>query len=308
MRILITGGTGLIGRRLLADRLSRGDEVVLVTRDRQRARRRIGTDATKGVSIVEGDPATAGGWQKSIDGCDAVINLAGAGVADRRWTTGYKKLLVDSRVNSAARVVDAITESQRPPGALIGASATGYYGARGDECLDESAGPGDDFLARLAVAWEHKTQEAASAGARVVNLRFGVVLDRAGGALPKMIPPFRFFCGGPLGSGRQYMPWVHWGDVIGLIDLALHTSALTGPLNVVAPEAVTSRTFARTFGRVLKRPAVLPVPRLALRLVLGELADYATMSQRVEPAAAHRHGYRFRFPRLQPALESLLEG
>jgi uncharacterized protein (TIGR01777 family) len=302
MRIFVTGATGLVGRRLVADRLERGDEIVALSRNGDRARQAL---APSRAEIVEGDPAAGGAWQRRVGNCDAVIHLAGAGIGDRRWSAAYKRLLVDSRVEGTRQVVAAIEAAASRPPVLVCASAVGYYGA-GDEPVDETAGPGDDFLARLVVAWEEAAQSAGAAGARVVTTRLGVVLDDRGGALAKMVPLFRWMLGGPLGSGRQSMSWVHWRDVAGLVDLALRDDRLTGPINVVAPEVVTNRAFARALGHALGRPAVLPTPRLALRLAVGELAEYMTMSQNVRPARARERGYTFAFPELEPALADLV--
>ena len=241
MRILITGGTGLIGRRLVVDRLKRGDEVVVVSRNAARAADVLGANIT----IVEGDPVAAGPWQTHVDGCDAVVHLAGAGVADRRWTRAYKQEIKESRIESTCRVVEAIQACTNAPSVLVNASAVGYYGERRNEPVDETEPPGDDFLARLSVEWERHAGRAAESNVRVVTLRTGVVLDPQGGALAKMLPIFKLGLGGPLGSGRQYLPWIAWPDVVGLIDLALTDSTLSGPLNAVAPEAVTNRVFAR---------------------------------------------------------------
>ncbi|MCZ6811622.1 MAG: TIGR01777 family oxidoreductase [Planctomycetota bacterium] len=306
MRIFITGATGLIGRRVVPDRLERGDHVVAVSRDASRANRLFASDADHDFEVIEGNPAIPGEWQKSINGCDAVIHLAGAGVVDKRWTAAYKKLLVDSRIDSTYQVVQAIEGADRRPDVLINASAVGYYGDSGDSPLDETAQSGNDFLANLAMQWEQQALRAQEHGVRVVMLRIAAVLDEGGGALAKMAPLFRFMLGGPFGSGRQYMPWIHWRDVVGLIDLALKDAQLSGPINVAAPEAVTSREFARIFGAVLRRPAWLRMPGFAMRIAIGELARYAIMSQRVRPAQAERRGYQFVHPELRGALESLL--
>jgi hypothetical protein len=302
MKILVTGATGLIGRRLVEDRLGRGDEVTAVSRSAARAKGLLGTR----VRIVEGDPTATGPWQRSVDGCDAVVNLAGAGVAERRWTAAWKREIVRSRIESTRRVVEAIAAAARRPGVLVSASAVGYYGDRGDEPLDETAAPGDDFLARLGVEWEAEARRAEASGVRVVLLRTGIVLDPRGGALRGMLPAFRMMVGGPVGSGRQYWPWIHWRDEVGLARLALAEPALRGPINLAAPGAATCREFARALGSVLHRPAVLPMPVPALRIVLGEMARYVAASLRVVPAAALRHGYAFLFPELRPALEDLL--
>ena len=307
MQLLITGATGLIGRRLVLDRLERDDQVVIISRDAARAARLFAANANQNVTVVGGNPAVPGPWQDVVNGCDAVIHLAGAGIADRRWNTAYKKVLLDSRIDSTHQVVEAIDAAVDRPGVLINASAVGYYGDTADQTVDEGAAPGDDFLAKLTLRWEEQAHRARSAGVRVVRLRFGIVLDDRGGALAKMITPFRLMLGGPIGSGRQYMPWIHWRDVVGLIDLALKDRELSGPVNVVAPQPVTNRTFARTLGSVLRRPALIPTPRIALRLAIGEFAKYVTMSQRVAPAKAERHGYRFLYPELRPALDSLVD-
>ncbi len=301
MRIFLTGATGLIGRRLVADRLSRGDTLTVVSRDAGRAQV-LGA----GIDVVEANLMRPGVWQKRVDGCDAVVHLAGAGVGDRRWNAAYRKLLVDSRVESTRRIVDAIDRAEARPPVLVNASAVGYYGACGDTPLDESSPAGDDFLAGLTVQWEAQAARAGRGPTRVTMLRLAVVLDPRGAALGKMLPIFRLGLGGPLGSGRQYFPWVHWRDVIGLIGFALDNESVSGPLNVVAPEAVTNREFTQTLGRVLHRPAVLPVPAAMLRLAIGEMGRYVVASQRVVAQRAIRAGYTFAFDRLQPALEDLL--
>ncbi len=307
MQVLITGATGLIGRRIVLDRLERDDQVVIVSRDAVHAGRLFAVSANQNVAVIEGNPAIPGSWQDAINGCDAVIHLAGAGVADRRWSAAYKKLILESRIDSTHQVVQAIEAAVDRPKVLVNASAVGYYGDTADRPTDESGTPGDDFLAKLTVRWEAQVQQAQSLELREVRLRFGIVLDERGGALAKMITPFRLMLGGPFGSGRQYMPWVHWRDVVGLVDLALKDPELSGPVNIVAPEPVTNRNFARTLGSVLHRPAFIPTPRIALRLAIGEFAKFVTMSQRIIPAKAESHGYRFLYPELRPALDSLID-
>jgi uncharacterized protein (TIGR01777 family) len=306
MRVFVTGATGLVGRRLVTDRLQRGDHVVALTRDGARAREVLAAEDVDRMEVVEGDPSTRGAWQQRVSGCAAVVHLAGAGVGDRRWSAAYKKVLVDSRVEGTRRVADAIDAADDRPSVLVCASATGYYGVC-DPAVDETAAPGDDFLARLTVKWEEAAQTATRSGARVVHARLGIVLDDRGGALARMVPLFRWMVGGPLGSGRQYMPWVHWRDVAGLVDLALRDDRLSGPVNVVAPEAVTGRAFARALGRVLGRPSRLAAPRFALRVAVGELADYMVMSQRVVPRRAMNLGYEFAFSELPAALADLVK-
>ena len=301
MRIFLTGATGLIGRRVLADRLARGDSLTVVSRSGARARA-----LADEIDVVEADLTQPGDWQQRVNECDAVVHLAGAGVVDRRWTRAYRALIETSRIESTRHIVDAIEASSARPPILVNASAVGYYGDGGDNVLDESSPAGDDFLADLSVRWEAEAARAGNGATRVVMLRTSVVLDPRGGALGAMLPIFRLGLGGPLGSGRQYFPWIHWRDVAGLIDLALGDDTLRGPINVVSPEAVTGRIFARTLGRVLHRPAVLPVPVVALRIMMGEMGRYMVASQRAVPTLAARHGYAFAFGRLQPALEDLL--
>jgi uncharacterized protein (TIGR01777 family) len=306
MRIFLTGATGLVGRRLAADRLERGDHVVALSRSSDRARQVLAAASVEGLDVVEGDPSAGGAWQKHVDGCDAVIHLAGAGVGDRRWSAAYKRVLVDSRVESTRQVVSAMEAATDRPSVLVSASAVGFYGACPD-AVDESAAAGDDFLATLSVAWEQAAQSAMACGARVVTARLGVVLDPRGGALAKMVPLFRWMLGGPMGSGRQHMPWIHWRDVTGLLDLALRDDRLSGPINLVAPDAVTNRAFARALGRVLGRPSFMAAPRIALRIAVGELANFMTMSQHVAPRRARELGYEFVFPELPAALADLVK-
>jgi len=306
MRLFITGATGLIGRRLVLDRLERGDHVVLLSRDAARTSKLFAAEANRYVTVVQGNPAAAGNWQQAVDGCDAVIHLAGAGIADRRWTASYKKEIVASRVESTHHVVDAIDFARRRPSVLIQGSAVGYYGDCGDRELDETAPAGNDFLAKLCVLWEAQAMRAESLGTRVVMLRTSVVLDDRGGPLSKMITPFKFFVGGPLGSGKQFMPWIHWRDLIGLINLGLERGGLRGPLNAAAPNAVRNKEFAKALGAALDRPSGLPTPRVAIRVAMGEVAKYIMASQRVIPAKAIAEGYSFLHPQLDGALGALL--
>lgn len=306
MRLFITGASGLIGRRLVVDRLERGDQLVLLSRDANRTARLFAADANRNITVVQGNPAAPGKWQQAVDGCDGVIHLAGAGIADRRWSAAYKKVLFSSRVDSTHQIVSAIEAAAHPPRVLINGSATGYYGETGDREVDEDARPGDGFLAQLSIAWEGQALRAESLGVRVVLLRSGIVLDHRGGALKKMLTPFRFLVGGPLGSGRQFMPWIHWRDLVGLIDLGLEEPTLLGPVNGVAPQALRNHEFARAIGQALRKPSWLPAPKFALRIVLGEAAKYLMMSQRVIPAKALQFGYVFIYPELELALEELL--
>jgi len=307
VHLLLTGATGSIGRRLVLSRLERGDQLTLVSRDGDRAARLFAAESNPNIRVVEADVSVPGEWQKSVDGVDAVIHLAGAGLTDRRWTAAYRKQIVDSRLDSTHQVVVAIEEARRRPAALLCASATGFYGDAGDRELDETAPPGDDFLASLCGRWEAEAMQAANIGVRTVCLRIGIVLDERGGAVRQMLPFFRRFLGGPVGTGRQYWPWVHWMDVVGMIELALRDPRLRGPVNVVGPNAVTNREFADALGAACGRPSLLPAPRVAVRLLKGGIADFLTSSQRALPKAALRLGYRFTYPEISGAMRSLFD-
>lgn len=298
MHVVVAGGTGFIGRALVDALLREGRRVTVLTRRSEEEARRV---LPGGAAVV--------GWQGNEDtaplpaDADAVVNLAGAGIA-RRWTRAAKRLILDSRVRTTEAVVRALQRAGGPR-VLVNASAVGYYGPRGDERVTEREGPGDDFLARVCRAWEAAAVEAERAGVRVVRLRTGFVVGRGGG-LRLMALPFRLFVGGPLGSGRQWMPWIHIEDVVGMIRFALDRDDVSGPLNVSAPEPVRNRDFARALGRVLGRPSVFPAPALALRLVMGEAADMILTGQRSVPEAALAAGYRFRFTDPEAALRDVL--
>jgi uncharacterized protein (TIGR01777 family) len=306
MRVFVTGGTGLVGTRLVGRLLARGDQAVVLTRRYQAARQSLGPN----VDLLEGDPTQPGPWTERLDDCDAAVHLAGENVFARRWNAEFKKRLVDSRVLSARNVAAALAKKPKradgQPKVLVSASAVGYYGPRGDEELTEESPPGSDFLANLCVEWEKAARGAEPAGVRSAWVRVGVVLDREGGALAKLLPPFKMFAGGPVGSGKQYMPWVHHEDVVGLFLLALDNPACAGPLNGTAPSPVTNAEFSKALGRALHRPAFVPTPGFALRLLLGEAAMIVITGQRVVPKRALALGYTFRYPQLDAALAQIL--
>ncbi len=306
MRIFITGATGLIGTHLAADRLQRGDEVRALSRSAAKAAQRFAHLNSPNLHVIEGDPAQAGDWQRAIDGCDAVVNLAGASIGDKRWSDSYKRELLTSRVESARHVIHAMRTADIRPRTLVNASAIGYYGDSGDTPAIEASPPGDDFLAKLCVQWEAAADPAAELGVRVVKTRFGVVLDSREGALPKMALPFRLFLGGPIGNGHAYVSWIHWEDIITGIGFALDTEAVSGPVNVTSPQPVRGRDFAAAIAGALHRPCWLPVPKFALRLLMGEVAKYATASCRVVPGRLQHFGYTFQHPNIAQAMQSLL--
>jgi uncharacterized protein (TIGR01777 family) len=301
MRVFVTGGTGLVGRSLIPRLVARGDEVICVTRDPARARGRL----PEAVELVGADPTQAGGWQDRLASCDAVVNLAGESVGEGRWTAARKRRIRRSRLAVTDHVAAAMAGSGRPM-TLVSASAVGFYGDGGDRALAEDAQPGQDFLARLAVEWENTARKADREDVRVVLVRIGIVLAKDGGALPAMLRPFRMGLGGPLGSGRQYFPWIHLDDLVGAILFALDTDAVQGPVNAAAPNPPTQADFARALGRALGKPAFLAAPPVALRLLLGEKADLLLKGQRALPNALRARGYKFRWGELDAALADLV--
>jgi uncharacterized protein (TIGR01777 family) len=303
MRVFVTGGTGLIGTRLVRQLLKRGDQAVVLTRRPGAAAKLFGP----GCAVVAGDPTQAGDWVGAVADCDAVINLAGENVFGRRWNAEVKALLHDSRVQATQNVAEALRKlTDGRPRALINASAIGYYGPHGDEELTEDSPPGDDFLARLCIDWEQAARAVESAGVRCVTVRVGVVLDKEGGALAKLLTPFKLGAGGPVGSGKQWMSWIHHEDMTGLFLLALDNGETKGPLNGTAPGPVTNREFGRALGRALHRPAFMPTPGFALRLMLGEVADVVLTGQRVLPKYTQRLGYTFKYPTIDAALQEIV--
>jgi uncharacterized protein len=303
MRVVVTGGTGFIGTALCQRLLQDGHTPVVLTRDPAVAKRRL----TAGVETTSWSPGQGGDWRAALDGSDAVINLAGESIAGRRWTARQKALIRDSRIQGTRALVQAISAVDRPPGVLLSASGTGYYGPRGAEPVDESTPPGDDFLATLCEEWEQAALDAEPLGVRVAVIRTGVVLGEKGGALEKILPPFKLFAGGPFGSGRQGFPWVHLADVVGIYLWALTEARASGPLNATGPEQVDNREFCQALGRVLDRPCWLPVPAFMLRMLLGEMADPLLLQgQKVLPERTRHLGYRFRYSTVESALRDVL--
>ena len=300
MRALVTGATGFVGPRLL--RLL--DRPVVLSRDPARARPRIGHLVDR---IVRWDPLHGPPPQEAFEGVDAVLHLAGESVAAGRWTTARKAMIRDSRVIGTRNLVQGIVQAATKPRVLVSASAVGYYGDRGEEELTESARPADDFLARVCVEWEQEALAAETAGVRVALARTGIVLGSgAGGALEKMLTPFRLGAGGPLGNGRQWMPWIHVADLARLYLHAAETTSIVGPMNAVAPNPVRNSEFTKVLARQLHRPAFMPAPYFGLRLVFGEFAQVLFASQRVIPRVALDTGFVFQYPELPGALREIL--
>ena len=302
MLIVVAGGTGFIGRPLCTLLCQEGHRVTLLTRRREEAQRSFGSTVT----VVEWNGREAGAWEQCLEGADAVVNLAGAPIADGRWTEARKRWLTESRVLTTRLLAEAMSRRTSKPRALVSASGIGYYGASDDRVLDEGAARGEGFLADLCLAWEAEALRAAEFDVRVVTLRTGMVLEQDGGALPKMLLPFRLFAGGPIMPGTQWVSWIHRRDHIGLIQWILVTPDISGPINAVAPEAVTMNRFCEVLGQVLHRPSWLPVPSFALHVALGELGTLMTEGQRVNPAKALSGGYIFHYSTLEPALQAIL--
>jgi uncharacterized protein (TIGR01777 family) len=296
MRVIVVGATGLIGRHVCAALVARGDAAVAVSR-------RGGADIA-GVEDVRWDAAEGPPPGDLLDGADAVVNLAGAPLAGRRWSAGRKREIRASRVLTTRALVDALAGEGRPR-VLVNASGIDYYGPRGEETIDETAGPGSGFLAETCVAWEREAARAAEHGVRVVMMRSAVVLSAEAGALPTMARPVRLFAGGPIGGGRQWLPWIHLDDEVGLILLALDREDLAGPLNATSPRPPRQREFVRALGRALGRPAAVPTPAVALRVALGEMATLVLDGQRAVPRVALAAGYEFHHPELEGALRAI---
>jgi uncharacterized protein (TIGR01777 family) len=302
MHIVIAGGSGFLGSALARTLAAEGHQVSILTRQPPAA-----APAQPGISFVQWNPdGTAGPWASVVDGATALINLAGESIGARRWSPAQKQKLRDSRLRATHSLTAAIRQAARPLAAFISGSAVGYYGDRGDETITEVSPPGTDFLAGLAKEWEAAANEAANVN-RVALVRTGIVLDRKGGALPKMLPPFQMFLGGPFGSGTQYMPWIHKDDWVRMVSWMITAEGARGPLNATSPSPVTNSEFSRALGLALKRPSLLPAPAFALRLALGEMADALLLSgQRALPVRATDLGFSFRYSNIDEALASVL--
>jgi len=300
MKILVTGATGLIGRSLCRVLTGEGHTVVGLSRSPERA---------KGLAVAEmhkWEPQSGPPPEQALNGVDAVFHLAGEPIAARRWTDEQKKRIRDSRVISTRNLVNGFRSMESKPAALINGSAIGFYGDRGDEKLYEESPAGRGFMSEVCQAWESESEQAKPLGLRVVEVRTGVVLSTEGGALQKMLTPFKLGLGGPIGSGRQWFPWIHIDDIVGIFRHTLLVSSLSGPVNGTAPEPVTNADFTKQLGRALHRPAFLPVPEFGLKALMGEMSEVLLGSQRVVPQVALESKYEFIYPTLGPALQNLL--
>lgn len=302
MRVAVTGGTGTLGRALVEELLGRGDEVTVLSRDAERAARSFGGRV---VAATWADPKLEPAPAAALSGRDGVVHLLGEPVA-QRWTDAARREIRDSRVLGTRNLVAALGDLQRQsrPGVLVSQSGSGFYGPRGEEQVTEDEPAGDDFLARVCADWEAEAQAAEALGVRVVVTRTGVVLSQSGGALEKMLPPFKLGVGGPVAGGRQYVPWIHGDDVVGALVHCLDEPAAQGPVNVSAPEPTTNAELSKALGRVLRRPALVPVPAVAVKLLYGEMAQIVTTGVRSVPARLGALGYRFGQPDLERALRS----
>jgi uncharacterized protein (TIGR01777 family) len=307
MRLVITGGTGLIGRALSANLAADGHEVIVLSRFPERAK-----GLAAGVRPVRWDGRTAEGWMHLADGADAIVNLAGANIAGTgffpsRWTEERKREIQESRIHAGQAVVEAVIQASRAPEVVIQASGVGYYGPHGDEELDEDASPGDDLFGRLAHEyWEPSTEAVERLGVRRVIVRSGVVLDAREGALPRLLLPFRLFVGGPIGSGRQWLSWIHREDEVRAIRFLIENQGASGPVNLCAPNPVTYRQLAHILGRVMGRPSWIPLPGFAMKLAFGEVSSVLLEGQKAIPLRLQEAGFVFCFPDMEGALRDVL--
>lgn len=307
MRIVITGGSGLIGRALVKHLTADGHEVVILSRSPGNA-----INLPEGAEAVYWDAETTEGWGHLVDGAGAVINLAGesvggSGLLDVRWTPARRRRILESRLNAGRAVTEAIKAAEHKPAVLIQSSAVGYYGTHADDrVIEEDAPAGKDFLARVVIDWEASTKAVEKLGVRRVVLRTGVVLSTRGGALPRQMLPFRFFAGGPLGSGDQWFPWIHIADEVAAILFLLENEAAEGVFNLSAPHPVTNTQFSRALGRAMRRPSMIPAPAFAFNLMFGEAAMILLEGQKAVPSRLLDMGFKFTFPVVEPALEDLL--
>lgn len=303
-RIIVTGATGLVGKHLCTRLMADGYQVVIFSRSPQKARQTVPGAA----AYVEWNAVNEqGNWINELSKAHGVVHLAGASIFGQRWTESYKARLRDSRIVSTRMLVDAMATLEVKPAVFVSGSAVGYYGSRDDTRLDETAAPGNDFLAKLSVDWEHEAARANTLGIRTVFVRTGIVLDADEGALPLMKMPFLFFMGGPIMPGTQWLSWVHVADEVGIIMLALENEQVHGPINATAPEPQMNRDFCATLGEVLGKPSWMPVPEFSLKMLLGEFADSLVTGQRAIPQKALDMGYQFQYPTAEEALRQLLK-
>jgi hypothetical protein len=305
MKVAITGATGFVGSRLVERLHGEGNRVLVFTRNIVYGRKVFPAEAFPNLEIIAYTPGVSGSWQDAIAGCDAVVNLAGEPIAEGRWTPERKQAILQSRQLGTQKIVEAIAKANPKPTVLVNASAIGYYGTNETASFDETSPAGKDFLAQVCQAWEAEAQKVKDAGVRLVILRFGIVLGN-GGALGKMIPPFKLFAGGPIGSGRQWFSWIHLDDIVNLILQALTKTEIEGIYNATAPNPVRMTDLSQTMGKVMHRPSWLPVPALALEVLLGDGAIVVLEGQKVLPKRTLEAGFNYKYPDLTSALTQIL--
>jgi len=302
-KILITGATGSIGQRLISELIARGDEFKIFTRSPEKVKKEL--PSVK--NIIKWDYNTPEEWKEHLNGIDVVIHLAGANLGAKRWNKEYKKLVYESRIISTRKLVQAIATVDKKPKAFICSSAVGYYGNRADDYLSEEEDRADNYLAKLCSDWEKEAAKVETLGVRRVSIRTGLVLSKDEGLLKQMIPSFKLFLGGYLGNGRQWFPWIHIDDIVEIYLHIIDNDKLNGAVNAASPGIVKMKVFAKTLGRVLHRPSFLPIPNFAIKILKGELGNYATDSQRVVVNKLQKGEYKFKFENLKDALRDLLK-
>jgi uncharacterized protein (TIGR01777 family) len=307
MKIAITGATGFVGSRLVKKLNDAGYQILILTRNPEKAKRVFPSSAFPNLETVKYTPKESGDWQKAISGCDAVINLAGEPISER-WTPQHKQEILESRQLGTRNLVEAIAQAESKPQLLISGSAIGYYGTSETATFDETNPPGNDFLAEVCQQWEAEANKVKELGVRLVIFRIGIVLGNDGGALAKMIGPFKMFAGGPIGSGRQWFSWIHRDDLVNLILEAIKRTDMAGIYNATAPNPVRMTEFCQTLGEVINRPSWLPVPEFALELLLGDGAKVILEGQQVLPKQTQSLGFQYQYPDLKPALTEILSG
>lgn len=301
MRVIITGGTGMIGRQLAASLVKDGHQAIALSRDPQRHQRKV----PEGVELVAWDAQSAQGWGELADGADAIVNLVGENLSARLWSPAQKRRIRESRLNGGTAIVEAIRQAKRKPKVVIQASGVNYYGPCGNEIITEDRSAGSDFLSQVCVDWEGSTAEVEKMGVRRAIIRSGVVLDKKEGALPRFLLQFRLFAGGPLGNGRQWLSWIHPNDEINAIRFLIEHQEANGPFNLASPNPKNNRDFGKAIGRVLHRPALIPVPALAIKLVFGEMSIVVLKGQRAVPQKLIKLGFNFSYPEIQEALKDV---
>lgn len=303
MNILIAGGSGFIGSALVNALQGEGHAITVLARNERSANEKLGSKAR----VLPWDGEFVGAWAEAVNGADVIVNLAGESIGDGRWSKARKEKILQSRLKATRAVVDAIVKAEKKPSLLINASAVGFYGNVPSGDVDESHAPGDDFLANVCKEWELEARRAESAGVRVALIRTGIVLSKNGGALPRMLTPFKFFIGGKIGSGAQWMPWIHLDDHLGVIKYIIGNQSLNGAVNLSAPQPAMMKEFARALGKAMHRPSIFPVPGFVLKVMLGQMSSLVLEGQRAVPKKLLSAGYQFQYPDLLTALKDVLK-